>query len=252
MSVLIFLALWPKTPQPAQVAAPYSPSMSVRDHPRSRMRLEMRASKPVRRTTTRADATSPPPPGTGSGPSPGPGATRPRRTCRCRPGLARCAHPTHHRHLAADQAPCGKPGDLRAPLQPGSRNEPGTCGEPTGPLRSQMISPADRASGSVNRSSSPDSVVADRTLDKPYFPRPKALFQANERPQVIPGESPRLGELLGRQSRLVGHRAAHAQARNASWCDCIPRSRPQPWPGAGRLFGGEFVAEASFGEPVHH
>ena len=24
MSVLIFLALWPKTPQPAQVAAPYS------------------------------------------------------------------------------------------------------------------------------------------------------------------------------------------------------------------------------------
>ena len=39
--------------------------------------------------------------------------------------------------------------------------------------------------------------VADRTLDKPYSPRSKALFQANERLPVIPGVSPGLTAATG-------------------------------------------------------
>ena len=42
-------------------------------------------------------------------------------------------------------------------------------------------------------------LVADRTLDKPYSSRSKALFHANEWPPVIPGESPRLA--VARQLR---------------------------------------------------
>jgi hypothetical protein len=37
--------------------------------------------------------------------------------------------------------------------------------------------------------------VADGTLDKPYSPRPKALFHVKSLAWLIPGESPRLAEV---------------------------------------------------------
>src|SRR5579872_227885 len=49
------------------------------------------------------------------------------------------------------------------------------------------------------------SARTDRTFAESYCPRPKAPFQANERPALIPGESPMLVDLHALQNAMYGN-----------------------------------------------
>ena len=140
------------------------------------------------RDTTGSDATGPASPGCSrstamSARQSPPSATAAARSATILPGSWTARGARHRENPATGRGPGRSPA-----LSPTA-----------GPPRPGTPAPGRRRTrphGQFVRYSSPEKCLrleADRTLDKPYLSRSKALFHLHRQPPLIPGESPRLG-----------------------------------------------------------